>query len=341
MILAGHSDICDGVRPFKLKGRAIGGGDHDLLTRINVLQQAIVDEARCGGMKSFARMKEALKASKKLSAELEGSYFEKYEAGLSTLKDYLAVAILAEEDEQTVETLGGIFQHLSQALADASLEVKQRTVESLPAEFGVRLAPSVDIQTMLVEVDPPEKRKRPWDSPGSAENSNAKRNKNTESNDVVSNVNHEGLDVMEGEGEHRNLADDESRELTGPISNSIPTPTPAPAPRASRPTVRMLWGLTDSQDTPPGGKKHSRDFFDIAEGSKTKRSKASGHNDVAPNVNHQGSDGVEGEGEDRNPTDNDVDDEPNELTGPISIPASAPAPTPRVSRTAVHVYHHV
>ena len=88
-VRAGHTDICDGVRPFRLKGRPIGGGDRDLLTDINDLQQEIVDEARCGGGESFARMLEALKANKKLSAEIEGGYFEKYEVGLRGLKDDL------------------------------------------------------------------------------------------------------------------------------------------------------------------------------------------------------------------------------------------------------------
>jgi hypothetical protein len=341
-VRAGHADICDGVRPFRLRGRPIGGGDHDLLTDINDLQQEIVDEAHGGGGESFARMLEALKANKKLSAEIEGGYFEKYEVGLRGLKDDLSMAILAEEDEQTVDTLGGIFQHLANALAGASTEMKQRTVECLPDEFGVRLACSVDIQTMLVEVDSPGKKKCPWDSPGAAEGSQAERNKSSESNDVASNVNHEDSDDMEGEGEDRDPAnnDDEPIEITGPISSSTPTPAPAPSPRASRPTVRMLWGLTDPPDTPPGGKKHPRDLPDTAEGSKAKRNKSSRHNDVASNVSHKGSDDVEGEGEDRNSAGNNSE-EPNEYTRPISTPAPAPAPTPRVSRTAVHVYHGV
>ncbi|KAM0699854.1 hypothetical protein Q7P36_000065 [Cladosporium allicinum] len=287
-----------------LRGRPIGG-DHDLLTDINDLQQEIVDEARCGGGESFARMLEALKANKKLSAEIEGAYFEKYEAGLRKLKDDLSMAILAEENEQDVDT--------------------------------------------LVEVDSPRKKNRSWDSPGTAEGSQAKRKESSESNDVASNVNHEDSDDMEGEGEgeDRNAAndDDEPIEITGPlgpISSNTPTPAPAPSPRASRPTVRMLWGLTDPADTPPGGEKHPRDSPDVAEGSKAKRNKSSRHNNVASDVNHQGSDDVEGEGEDRNPADDDVE-RPNIFTRPISssTPAPAPAPTPRVSRTAVHVYHGV
>jgi hypothetical protein len=344
-VRAGHTDICDGVRPFRLRGRPIGGGDHDLLTDINDLQQEIVDEAHGGGGESFARMLEALKANKKLSAEIEGGYFEKYEVGPRGLKDDLSMAILAEEDEQTVDTLGGIFQHLAGALASASPEVKQKAVECLPDEFGVRLAASVDIQTMLVEVDSPRKKNRSWDSPGTAEGSQAKRKESSESNDVASNVNHEDSDDMEGEGEgeDRNAASDDNEpiEITGPlgpISSNTPTPAPAPSPRASRPTVRMLWGLTDPPDTPPGGKKHPRNLPDTAEGSKAKRNKSSETNDVASNVNLQGSDDVECDGEDRNPADDDAE-EPNEITRPISsnTPAPAPASTPRVSRTAVNV----
>ena len=341
-VRAGHTDICDGVRPFRLRGRPIGGGDHDLLTDINDLQQEIVDEARCGGGESFARMLEALKANKKLSAEIEGGYFEKYEVRLRTLKDDLSMAMLAEEDEQTVDTLGGIFKHLAWALASATHEVKQRTVECLSDEFGVRLAASVDIQTMLVEVDSPGKKKRPWDSPGAAEGSQTKRKESSESNDVASDADYEDSDDMEGEGEDRDPANDDGEpiEITGPISSSTPTPAPAPSPRASRPTVRMLWGLTDPPDTPPGGKKHPRDLPDTAKGSKAKRNKSFESNDAASNASHQGSDDVEGEGEDRNPAGNNSE-EPNEITRPISTPASAPAPTPRVSRTAVHVYHGV
>ena len=277
-------------------------------------------------------MLEALKANKKLSAEIEGGHFEKYEVGLRTLKDDLSMAILAEEDEQTVDTLGGIFKHLAWALASATHEVKQRTVECLSDEFGVRLAASVDIQTMLVEVD----------SPGTAEGSQAKRNKSSEGNDVASDADYEDSDDMEGEGEDRDPANDDGEpiEITGPISSSTPTPAPAPSPRASRPTVRMLWGLTDPPDTPPGGKKHPRDLPDTAKGSKAKRNKSFESNDAASNASHQGSDDVEGEGEDRNPAGNNSE-EPNEITRPISTPASAPAPTPRVSRTAVHVYHGV
>jgi len=200
MVRAGHSNICDGVRPFKLKGRATGGGDSDVLIDINDLQQGIIDEARWGGVESFARMKRALKASKELAAELEGSYYDKYEAGLRALKDYLAIAILAEADEQTVETLGGIFQHLCEALASASPEVKQRTVESLPARFGVRLAASVDVQTMLVEVESPEREKHSRDSPDFAKGSEAIRSKGSVRNDVASSSNCEHFDDVEGRG---------------------------------------------------------------------------------------------------------------------------------------------
>ena len=266
-VRAGHTDICDGVRPFRLRGRPIGGGDHDLLTDINDLQQEIVDEARCGGGESFARMLEALKANKKLSAEIEGGYFEKYEVRLRTLKDDLSMAMLAEEDEQTVDTLGGIFKHLAWALASATHEVKQRTVECLSDEFGVRLAASVDIQTMLVEVD----------SPGTAEGSQAKRNKSSEGNDVASDADYEDSDDMEGEGEDRDPANDDGEpiEITGPISSSTPTPAPAPSPRASRPTVRMLWGLTDPPDTPPGGKKHPPTYPILLKGRKLKETRVS------------------------------------------------------------------
>jgi hypothetical protein len=250
-VRAGHTDICDGVRPFRLRGRPIGGGDHDLLTDINDLQQEILDEARCGGGESFARMLEALKADKKLSAELEGAYFEKYEAGLRRLKDDLSIAILAEEDEQDVDTLGGIFRHLARALASASPEVKQRTVECLPDEFGVRLACSVDIETMLVEVDSPGKKKRSWDSPGTAEGSQAKRKESSESNDVASNVNHQGSDDVEGEGEDRNPADDDVERpniSTRSISSSTPAPAPAPTPRVSRTAVHVYMAFDNVLD---------------------------------------------------------------------------------------------
>jgi len=119
--------------------------------------------------------------------------------------------------------------------------------------------------------------------------------------------------------------DDEPGEITNPTSISSPhTPVPTPIPRASRPTVRMLWGLTNPPDTPPGGQKHPRDVRHIADGSKAKKNKNSQSNVLALNISHESCDELGGEGEDRSPA---------------CTPALAPAPAPRVSRTFIRVYH--
>jgi hypothetical protein len=77
---------------------------------------------------------------------------------------------------------------------------------------------------MLVEVDSPGKKKRPWDSPGTAEGSQAKRKESSESNDVASNVNHEGSDDVEGEGEDRDPADDDAEQQPNEFTGSICSP---------------------------------------------------------------------------------------------------------------------
>jgi hypothetical protein len=196
-LLVGHLEISNGIMPGPL-GIEPKGAKGALVINIHRLQQELVEDARLQGEEGIANMKKELEA-RKLLDEIENSYHEKYEAGLRKLRDDLRLAALADANEQTVDTLGEILRCLDQSLAKASPEVKRKTAESLSTKFGVSLAGSVDVQETLAEVETPDKKKHPRDSPDHADESQTKKNKGSENNDVVSDSDDEGADGADAE----------------------------------------------------------------------------------------------------------------------------------------------
>jgi hypothetical protein len=189
-----HWNMSNGIVPEPL-GIEPKGTKGALVVNIHRLQQELVEDARLRGEEGLANMKRELE-TRKLIDDLDNSYHEKYEAGLRKLRDDLRLAALADADEQIVDTLGETFRYLSGMLASASPEVRQKALESWPAEFGVAL---VDVREMAVEGEPPGKKKHPRDSSDNVDELQAKRNKSSENNDVTSDSDDEQVNGMEVE----------------------------------------------------------------------------------------------------------------------------------------------
>jgi hypothetical protein len=223
-IEAGHSKISKGIVPEPSGMGEPKGAKGALALTIHRLQQELVEAARLRGEEGITTLKTELEA-RKLSDDLEKSYHEKYEAGLRKLRDDLRLAALADAEEQTVDTLGETFRCLSRMLASASPEVRRKTVESLPAKFGVALAGSIDVQEMLVEVEPPGNKKHPRDCPDNADESQTKRNKGSANNDVAPNSNFDDAEVNGTEADKPESEDDASSKKMSEVPSTKETGT--------------------------------------------------------------------------------------------------------------------
>jgi hypothetical protein len=221
-IEAGHSKISKGIVPEPSGMGEPKGAKGALALTIHRLQQELVEAARLRGEEGTTTLKTELEA-RKLSDDLEKSYHEKYEAGLRKLRDDLRLAALADAEEQTVDTLGETFRCLSRMFASASPEVRRKTVESLPAKFGVALAGSIDVQEMLVEVEPPGNKKHPRDCPDNADESQTKRNKGSANNDVAPNSNSDDAEVNGTEADKPESEDDASSKKMSEVPSTKET----------------------------------------------------------------------------------------------------------------------
>jgi hypothetical protein len=221
-IEAGHSKLSKGVMPEPSGMGEPKGAKGALALTIHRLQQELVEAARLRGEEGVTTMKKELE-TRKISDDLKGAYHEKYEAGLRRLRDDLRLAALADAEEQTVDTLGETFRVLSRMLANASPEVRRKAVESLPAKFGVALAGSIDVQEMLVEVETPANKKHPRDSPDSVDESQTKRNKGSEKDDLASNSNSDDAEVDGAEADQPESEDDASSKKMSEVPSTKET----------------------------------------------------------------------------------------------------------------------
>jgi hypothetical protein len=198
----GHLMISVGFAPEPLKMKETRGPKGAQIKAIHQLQQELIDAALQRGAKGIAHLKKEVEG-RKVSDDLDRLQYEVYQSKLRKLRDDLRLAALAEADEQTVETLGGMFQFLEGALGKASAEVKRKTVRSLADRFGVALAGHVDVETMF---ERPEKKKR-RKSPLSADNELPTSGDESPKNDVASDA-HQDVDGVHREGVANN--EDES-----------------------------------------------------------------------------------------------------------------------------------
>jgi len=190
----GHWKISAGTAPESLKMTEPKGPKVAQIVDIHQLQQEVIEAASLRGENGLADMKKELQA-RRLFDDLDGSYYPVYKIKLCKLRDDLKLAALADVDEQSVDTLGKIFQCLQQSLVKSSPEVKRKTAENLSAKFGVSLADHVDVETMF---ERPKKKIRRQQSPSTS--SESQNNGDEAPEDAMASKGDSNVDNVKGEG---------------------------------------------------------------------------------------------------------------------------------------------